>query len=78
MEKKQLKCKNCSLYNKKEGVCSVVIMHDGQKWEMKTKPNDNCAWIEHGIDIQGVRAWSDGENGYIEYTTDYEPKEEII
>ncbi len=73
MKKKKKKrlpliCKNCKLWNKDEKVCSVVIIHDGEKMELETKAEDRCKWEEMGVDVHRLRAWSDGKNGYLEYT----------
>lgn len=94
---KERVCKNCALYNKKEGVCSVVVIMQEEKYELPVNPNDSCHWertskeidnsLENAIkdaphryfrekliterdqpiEIQQIRVWSDGQNGYIEY-----------
>jgi hypothetical protein len=74
-KKNPLICKNCKLYNSKQGVCSVVVVDKGEKFELMTKPNDRCMWEKMGVPVQRIRAWSDGENGYIEYTDLDEVKE---
>lgn len=65
-KKRILRCKDCKLYNKKEGVCMVVVVAAGEKMELMTKPEDLCMWEKMGIGVQQIRAWSDGKNGYIE------------
>lgn len=72
-------CKDCFLYNKKESVCSVSILYEGEKYEMPVKEYDYCFWEtieeeseklnpneEGSIEIKQIRIWSDGKNGYIE------------
>ena len=66
-KRKPLLCKNCKLYNAKEGVCSVVILDKGDKFELQTKPDDPCKWDEMGVEVNRIRAWSDGKDGHIEY-----------
>ena len=71
-EKKKIDqiCKNCKLFDPKEGVCAVVVIHKGEHLELKTNSEDECHWIKNGIveNIQQLRAWSDGKQGYVEYT----------
>lgn len=72
MKKKKIKqiCKNCKLFDPEEKICKVTIIQDGEYWELPTKPEDECHWIKNGVieNIQQIRAWSDGEKGYIEYS----------
>lgn len=68
MSDKKHICKNCKLYNKKESVCTVTIVHEGEYYELPVKPNDPCIWEKEGIAVETMKAWSDGENGFIEYT----------
>lgn len=63
-------CKYCKLYNEKESVCSVTIVHEGTFYELPVLPQDKCFWQEEDIPIHQLRAWSDGKNGYIETTDD--------
>lgn len=63
-------CKNCRLYNQKEGACSVSIIHEGTTYELPVLPNDSCFWEREDIPIQWLRAWSDGKNGFIEMSTE--------
>lgn len=37
-------CKNCKLYNPDEGVCGVTVLHEGEYFELKVRPNDRCWW----------------------------------
>jgi hypothetical protein len=65
---KPLICKNCKLYDARNGVCSVAILDKGERLELMTKPNDPCMWEKMGVPVHRLRAWSDGENGYVEFT----------
>jgi hypothetical protein len=68
MDKKIEKvCQNCSLYSKEHSTCGVTIIQDGELHEITTKPDDECVWEEMGIQVNQIRVWSDGKNGYIEY-----------
>lgn len=66
--KKPLLCKQCRLFDKKHKVCAVTVMHAGKKLELKVKPNDECHWEALGIEVQEIRAWSDGKDGHVEMT----------
>ncbi len=70
VRKEPLTCGKCKLWNKREGVCSVVIIDKGEKFELQTKSKDPCKWEEMGVDVQRMRMYSDGKNGYIEWTED--------
>lgn len=63
-----LKCGQCKLYDSKNRVCTVVVLDKGEKLELMTKPNDSCMWEKMGISVHRMRSWSDGENGYLEWT----------
>lgn len=70
-------CRNCSLYSKDHSVCGVTILNEGEHYEITTKPNDECVWEEMGIQVNQIRVWSDGKNGYIEYPKNlYDEKEQ--
>lgn len=66
--KEPLTCGKCKLWNAREGVCTVVIVDKGEKFELQTKAKDPCMWDKMGVEVQRMRAYSDGKNGYIEYT----------
>lgn len=59
-------CKNCRLFNSKDNICGVTIVREGEFYELQVLPTDKCAWEQWDIDIQQVRMWSDGKNGFIE------------
>ena len=71
-KKKKIKhiCQNCKLYNPEEGVCSVTIVLEGEKYEITTEPKDSCHWEKHGLlnEVRQMRIWSDGRDGFIETT----------
>lgn len=45
-------CNNCLLFNKKESVCLVNVLINGEKYELPVNPNDECHWerIDKEID----------------------------
>ena len=66
---KKLICKNCKLWNSTEKVCTVTVLKpDGEKYEIYTEPEDACHWEKLGIDVQEIKIWSDGKDGYIKTT----------
>lgn len=65
-KERKLICKKCKLFNDKENVCSVVVVKDGEKFELKTHPNNECFWEKNNIEVQEIKIWSDGKDGYIE------------
>jgi ribosomal protein L32 len=75
-EKNPLLCKNCKLYDAAHRVCSVIVLDKGKKLELMAKPDDPCMWEKMGVPVHQIRAWSDGKNGYVEYTQDKERGEE--
>lgn len=66
--KEPLTCGRCKLWNAKEKICTVVIVDKGEKFELQTNAKDPCMWDAMGVEVQRIRAFSDGKNGYIEYT----------
>ena len=34
------------MYNAKEGVCNVTVIHAGEYLELQVKPNDRCHWLK--------------------------------
>jgi hypothetical protein len=61
-----LLCKNCKLFDERNSVCTVIIVREGQKFELPTKAGDECVWEKNGIEINETRMWSDGKNGFIQ------------
>jgi len=36
------KCKNCRLFDEKNKLCGVVILHDGNRIHLPVDPDDDC------------------------------------
>jgi len=36
------KCKNCRLFNSKDGLCAVVILHNGERIHLPVDADDDC------------------------------------
>lgn len=73
MKKKKKKsvekiCKNCKLYNPVDKVCGVTVLIHGEKYELPTLPQNKCFWEKEGIEIEELKMWSDGKNGYVSDT----------
>jgi hypothetical protein len=66
--KKKLICKKCKLYDKKEQVCTVTVIQNGEKFELQTQPNDECFWEKNGLEINEIKIWSNGKDGFIKTT----------
>lgn len=56
-------CGNCRLYNSEKGMCSVVVLHEGNKYNIPVFPKDKCHIEELGIEINQIRWWVEDENG---------------
>jgi hypothetical protein len=67
-KKSPLTCGKCRLWNSKEGICTVVIVDKGEKFELQTKAQDPCMWDAMGVEVHRIRAFSDGKDGFVEYT----------
>jgi len=63
------KCKNCLLFDGGKNICQVTFIMEGEDYVLATKPDDDCHLEKYGLlqDIQTVRVWSDGNDGYIEH-----------
>lgn len=59
-------CKNCGLFDPKSNTCGVTVIQGGEYYEITTKPDDPCVWEEIGVEVNQIRIWSDGKNGYVE------------
>jgi len=46
------KCRNCQLYDKKNGVCQVRVVVEGEIHELPVKANDECHWIKIDLEVQ--------------------------
>lgn len=68
-------CRNCKLFAPREGVCSVVILHEGKRVKIPVEPQDPCffegqyfdpttkAMEDFAGEIQQVRFWTEGKDG---------------
>ncbi|RDJ35347.1 MAG: hypothetical protein DWQ19_11065 [Crenarchaeota archaeon] len=60
------KCKNCRLYNMEEKYCRVVVLHNGERINPPTDPEDYCIFEQEDIaeEIKEVKWWvEDPETG---------------
>lgn len=63
MNKKSQCCNNCFLYNKKEKICEVNILHEGEKYNLQiVDPTKLCHFIENNITIDWARLWEEKNN----------------
>lgn len=62
-------CKNCTLYDPKNQICTVTFIVEGEDYVLHTKPEDECLLEKNGLldDVDTAGCWSDGKNGYIDY-----------
>lgn len=44
-EKKKI-CANCMLYDRKQRHCKVVVLHEGERFNLPTSPQDECFFLE--------------------------------
>lgn len=67
-------CGNCKLYNPRTGLCSVFILHEGEKTNIPVEPQDSCFFEQEYFDpvtnergdlnaIQEVKIWAEDEHG---------------
>lgn len=51
--KKEIKrvCKNCKLFNPQKSLCSVVILHDGDRYHLPVEPQDRCFFEKEFVAI---------------------------
>lgn len=67
-------CQNCKLYNPSRGVCSVVILHEGERVNIPVDPTDKCFFEQSYFDpmtgkeenlnvIQEVKFWVENDKG---------------
>ena len=50
-------CKNCRLFDPINNECKVVILWEGEKYNLPVSPNDRCHMDELGIEVKQVRWW---------------------
>lgn len=68
-------CNNCKLYDPGTSTCSVVVLHEGNRYRLPVLPKDPC-FFEKGVfdpkdekfddfagDIKQVRFWVENEKG---------------
>ena len=63
-------CNHCSEYDRKKKMCKVVFIINSEDYCLDIKnPDDHCILEREGLlqEIQSIRKWSDGKDGYIEY-----------
>ncbi len=48
-------CKNCLLFDRKNELCKVAVLIEGQEYHMPVFANDRCHLDELGIPVQQVR-----------------------
>jgi hypothetical protein len=76
MRKKYIEpiCGNCKLYSPKKGVCSVVVLMEGQRLNVPVDPGDHCFFeqkyfdpqtncVEDLNEIKEVKFWVEDEKG---------------
>lgn len=74
--KKEPKCKNCLLFDKKGKRCKVAILYNGEKFNLPVEPEDTCffeneftAIDESGNkeifkpEIEQIKFWAENEKG---------------
>jgi hypothetical protein len=63
------KCGNCLLFDRKDSICQVTFIMDGEDYVLATKPEDDCHLEKHSVlqDVQTAGVWSNGKDGYVEY-----------
>ncbi len=51
------KCKNCRLFDEKRKLCSVVILHEGEKLNIPVDKEDSCFFINEfsAISPEGIK-----------------------
>jgi hypothetical protein len=47
-------CKNCRLYDEKNGICGVNVMISGEAYELPVLPNDSCHWERVDREVEGM------------------------
>lgn len=57
MKKKKIepKCKNCKLFDEQNGLCKVVILHEGEKINLPVEKNDDCFFENEFIAKDGEK-----------------------
>lgn len=63
MVKMEPKCKNCLLFDRKNGICKVAILIKGEEFHMPVFPEDHCHMDELNIPVEQVRWYVEDGNG---------------
>ncbi len=56
-------CKNCLCYDGEKGICKVVVLINGKRFNMPVFPNDRCHMDALNIPVEQVRWWSEDKLG---------------
>jgi hypothetical protein len=57
------KCKSCLCYDPKSGYCQVNILINEKKMKLPVFAEDNCHFLELGMDVEQIRMWEEGKDG---------------
>lgn len=73
-------CKNCLLFDKKNSLCRVIILHEGERYNLPVDAEDSCFFENEFIavdslgkeekfkvDVQQLRMWEEDKKVKIEY-----------
>ena len=55
------KCKTCFCFDSKTGFCQVNILVNDKKIKLPVFEEDNCHFIDLGIDVEQIRLWEEGK-----------------
>jgi hypothetical protein len=66
-------CGNCLLFNKEKSECRVVILHEGQKYNVPVDPSDSCFFGNKFVsnneeftmteEIKEIKMWVEDKDG---------------
>lgn len=63
-------CKNCLLYDKANQLCKVNVVYLQEEFNLQTKPDDKCIWIDLDDEInkslKSLLSSADGNRDLIE------------
>lgn len=68
---KEKKCKSCILHDFKNQQCRVAVIVDGKQTHLPVFPEDDCHFIELGMEAQVVRWFKENDKMKIEYPEDF-------
>ncbi len=46
------KCKNCQLFDRKNNLCQVKILIEGEHQQMPVESEDDCFWITTELEVE--------------------------